>query len=210
VTSLDRSFEDRLGDVLAEPMTSAQRSALDARLAPTLAAPRRVGLLGRRMVRRSLLLVAVMVIVLPLLAAAGLFSTEDPFGLADASEFQAELDVAKSVVPLPVGRNWPDFLKVTDQSASYSRGGARGWVENVALCIWFDEWLVARTAGDPRREQVASTEIESIPTWPSWNSVFWTQSVRDHYAPIIRQVAAGDPTGVEAEMQLNCSWAAGD
>lgn len=98
----------------------------------------------------------------------------------------------------------------TDQSASYSHGGARSWVENVALCIWFDEWLVARTADDPAREQIAAAEIESIPTWPSWNSVFWTQSVRDHYAPIIRGVAAGDPTGVEAEMQLNCSWAAGD
>ncbi len=42
---------------------------------------------------------------------------------------------------------------------------------------------------------------ERIPTWPSWNSVLSTQSVRDHYAPIIRQVAAGNPTGVEAEMQ---------
>jgi hypothetical protein len=208
VTSLDRSFEDRLANVLAEPMTSAQRSVLDARLAPTLAAPRRRGFLARRMVRRSLLLVAALMIALPLMAAAGFFSTEDPFGLADAPEFQAELDAAKAVVSLPAGRTWPDFLTVTDQSAAYSRGGARGWVESVALCVWFDEWLVARTAGDPAREQVARSEIESVPTWPSWNSVFWTQSVRDHYRPIISQVAAGDPTGVQAEMQTNCSWVA--
>ncbi len=84
-----------------------------------------------------------------------------------------------------------------------------------------DGWRASRCAsgstsgwsrGPPatRREQIAAAEIERIPTWPSWNSVFWTQSVRDHYAPIIRQVAAGDPTGVEAEMQLNCSWAAGE
>jgi hypothetical protein len=209
VTSLDRSFEDRLGDSLAEPMTSVQRSALDARLAPSLAAPRRGGLLGRRMVRRSLLLVAALVIALPLMAAAGLFSTEDPFGLSDASEFQAELDAAKAVVPLPAGRSWPDFLNVTDQSGAYSRGGGRAWVETVALCVWFDEWLVARSAGDPAREQVASAEIAGIPTWPSWNSVFWTQSVRDHYAPIIAQVAAGNPTGVQAEMQNSCSGVAG-
>jgi len=28
------------------------------------------------------------------------------------------------------------------------------------------------------------------------------------YTPILGQVASGDPTGVEAEMQTNCSWAA--
>ncbi len=208
MTSPDRSFEDRLEDVLTEPMTSAQRSALDARLAPTLAAPRRRGLFGGRMVRRSLLLVAALVIALPLMAAAGFFSTETPFGVADAAEFQAELDVAKGQVALPSGRTWPEFLTVTDRSASYSRGGALSWVESVAVCVWFDEWLVARSVGDPAREQTARVEIESIPTWPSWNSAFWTQSVRDHYNPIIRQVAAGDPTGVEAEMQTNCSWVA--
>jgi hypothetical protein len=209
VTSLDRSFEDRLADVLTEPMTSAQRATLDSRLAPSLSAPRRGGLLRRRSVRGSLLLVAAVIVALPLMAAAGLFSTEDPYGLADAREFQAELDVAKAEVALPLGRSWPGFLKVTDQSAAYSRGGARGWVESVALCVWFDEWLVARTAGDAERSQVASTEIQGIPTWPSWNSVFWTQSVRDHYAPIIRQVAAGDPSGVEAEMQNSCSGVVG-
>jgi hypothetical protein len=209
VTSLDRSFEDRLGDVLTEPMTSAQRSALDARLAPSFAAPRRGGPLRRRMIRRSLLVAAALVIAVPLMAAAGLFSTEDPFGLTDAAAFQAELDAAKAAVPLPAGRAWPDFLQVTDQAAGYSRGGGRSWVENVALCVWFDEWLVARTAGDQARQQIAGTEIATIPSWPSWNSVFWTQSVRDHYAPIIRQVAAGDPTGVENEMQTNCSWVPG-
>lgn len=208
MTSLDRSFEDRLGDALAEPVTSAQRSALDVRMAPTLAGPRRTGLLGGRIVRRGLLLAAALLIALPLMAAAGFFSTEDPFGLADAAEFQAELDVAKAAVALPAGQSWPDFLKVTDPSASYSRGGARSWVESVAMCIWFDEWLGALTTGDPAREQVARAEIESIPTWPSWNSPFWTQSVRDHYGPIISQVSAGDPSGVEAEMQTNCSWTA--
>lgn len=208
MTTLDQSFEDRLANALAEPMTPVQRSALDLRLAPALDAPRRVGFLGRRVVRRSLLLVAALIIALPLMAAAGFFSTEDPFGLADASEFQAELNVAKSEVALPAGRTWPEFLNVTDQSAAYSRGGARGWVESVAMCVWFDDWLDARTAGDAPREQVARAEIASIPSWPSWNSVFWTQSVRDHYTPIISQVASGDPTGVEAEMQTNCSWAA--
>lgn len=209
MTSLDRSFEDHLGAALTVPMTSAQRAALDARLASSLAAPRRRGLFGRRVVRRSLLLVTAVLIALPLMAAAGLFSTEDPYGLANASEFQAELNAAKAVVPLPADRTWPSFLKVTDQSGAYSRGGARGWVESVAMCIWFDDWLSARNAGNAVREQAARAEIASIPSWPSWNSVSWTQSVRDHYAPIIRQVTTGDPTGVQAEMQTNCSWAAG-
>jgi hypothetical protein len=210
VTSTDRSFEGRLTDALAEPMTAAQRAFLDARLAPTLAGRPPARLLGRRAVRRSLLLVAALLVVIPLVAAATMLSTEDPFGLADAAEFQAELDAAKAAVPLPAGRSWPAHLTVTDQSAAYSRGGARGWVESNAVCIWFDEWLDARAAGDATREGLAAAEIQRIPTWPSWNSLFWDQSVRDWYAPIIQQVANGDPSGVEREMQGGCSWAAGD
>jgi hypothetical protein len=210
VTSSDRSLEGRLTDALIEPMTPLQRTILDARLAPTLANRPPVRLLGRRAVRRSLLLAAALVIAIPLVAAAAaILSTEDPFGLADATEFQAELDAAKAVVPLPAGRSWPAHLTVTDQSAGYSRGGARSWVENNALCIWFDEWLDARAAGDASRTGLAAAEIGRIPTWPSWNSVFWTQSVRDWYGPIIQQVANGDPSGVEREMQSSCSWAAG-
>jgi hypothetical protein len=82
-------------------------------------------------------------------------------------------------------------------------------VESNAVCIWFVEWLDARAAGDGSRTGLAAAEIGRIPTWPSWNSPFWTQSVRDWYAPIIAQVANGDPRGVGREMQLNCSWAAG-
>jgi hypothetical protein len=211
VTSADRSFEGRLTDALTEPMTAAQRSSLDARLAPTLARPAPRHRFIRLPVRRSLLLVAALILLVPLVAAtAAILSTEDPFGLADATEFQAELDAAKAAVPLPAGRTWPAHLTVTDQSAAYSRGGARSWVEGNAVCIWFDEWLDARAAGDATRAGLAAAEIARIPTWPSWNSPFWTQSVRDWYAPIIRQVANGDPSGVEAEMQNNCSWAAGD
>src|SRR4029078_10737568 len=127
-------------------MTPVQRSALDLRLAPALDARRRIGFFGRRVVRRSLLLVAALMIALPLMAAAGFFSPEDPFGVADASEFQAELNVAKAEVALPAGRTWPEFLKVTDQSASYSRGGARGWVESVAMGVRLDDRVAARHA----------------------------------------------------------------
>lgn len=70
MTSSDRPFEDRLREAVGEAMTSAQVTALDARLARPLSR-RRPTLLGRRTLRRSALLVAAIVVTLPLAALAG-------------------------------------------------------------------------------------------------------------------------------------------
>jgi hypothetical protein len=204
-------FEDLLTDALAEPMTPRQRSALDTRVLPFVTMPRRSRrFLRRPAVRRSLLLVAVVLIALPLAALGGMFSTEDPFGLATPTEFQAELDVAMAEVPLPAGRTWPDVPALhADQPGvgGYSREGGRGTVEGIAVCIWLDEWLDARLDGDAAREHVAAIHIHGIRTWPSWDSVFWDQSVRDHYGPIIDAVADGNAEPVQAEMTTGgCSW----
>jgi hypothetical protein len=91
------------------------------------------------------------------------------------------------------------------RGAVYDRGGGRSEVEFLAMCIWFDDWLDARAAGDPERERAATDQIQLFRTWPSWDSPFWDQSVRDHFNPIIDAVANGDPGPVEAEMTLNCS-----
>jgi hypothetical protein len=206
VTVHEMSFEHRLTEALAVPLSIDQRSRLDARIQSATAAWRPAAV-RRWPLRRSLLVAAALLVALPaVLVAAGVFSTEDPYGLADAREFRAELEAAKVAVVLPAGRTWPGFLQVTDESAGYSRGGARSWVENVALCIWLDEWLDARAVGVTARESTAAEAIAAIPTWPSWNSPFWTQSVRDHYKPVLASVAAGDETPVRQEMATNCSW----
>lgn len=126
-----------------------------------------------------------------------------PFGLATPTEFQAELDAAMNEVPLPEGRVWPDVPALhADQPGvgGYSREGGRGTVESIAVCIWLDEWLDARVAADAARAEVAAIQIHDIRTWPSWDSVFWDQSVRDHYGPIIDAVADGNAAPAEAEM----------
>ena len=62
------------------------------------------------------LVAAVLTMVIPLAALGGVFSTEDPFGLADPAEFQAELDAALAAVALPAGRTWPDLPRFTPSS----------------------------------------------------------------------------------------------
>lgn len=69
-----------------------------------------------------------------------------------------------------------------------------------------DEWLDARAAAEVPRAATAGRAIAEIPTWPSWSGPFWTQSFRDHYAPLIAAVAAGDEAPVRANMPVNCSW----
>jgi hypothetical protein len=200
----DGSFEQRLSEALAVPMSSVQRTALDDRMQELLAkpSPRTV---RRLPVRRSLLLAAVLLLLLPTVFAVGaaILSTEDPFGLAEAPEARAELEAAKAQVPLPAGRNWPAYLKI-DQSAAYSRGGQRAWVEIVAVCIWFDEWVDARDASNAQRETIAAETIAAIPTWPSWRSPFWTDSVLDHLRPLITAVRDGREQPIRQEIKLNC------
>lgn len=73
------------------------------------------------------------------------------------------------------------------------------------MCVWFDEWLDARAAGDVSREREAATTISEIPTWQSWDSPFWTQSVTDHLGSLIEAVEAGAGP-IEEEILLACSW----
>src|SRR5688572_12602534 len=54
------------------------------------------------------------------------------------------------------GRAWPSFLAVDPTAGGYSRGGGRSWVESVAMCLWFDEFLDARRADAVDREAAAA------------------------------------------------------
>ena len=60
------------------------------------------------------------------------------------------------------------------------------------------------------REAAAAETISEIPSWPSWDSPFYDQSVRDYYGPIIAAVEHGDEGPVRADMGTNCSWVNGE
>jgi hypothetical protein len=206
VTTTDRWLEERLIAALDVSLTPEQQATIGARLERALydARPRP----RRRVIRRSLLLVAALFVVLPAILGVGavLMSTEDPFGLADAGEFQAELDTAMAVTPIPAGAIWPDYL-IADPSVSYSRGGGRAWVETVAVCMWEVDWLNARAGGDAAREATARSTILGFPNWWSTDSVWFRPegARREYLAPIVAGVREGDPGPVAQDVALNCS-----
>jgi hypothetical protein len=100
MTSSNRSVEERLHDALSEPMTPVQIAKLDARIER---GSQKVSLLRGRALRRSLLLVAALVVVLPLAALAGIIPTDDhvplPPGLEErvTSLFSEDACVAPQV-----------------------------------------------------------------------------------------------------------------
>ena len=207
MTSTDRWLEERLAAALDEPLTPMQLATVGARVEQALyGAPARP---RRRVVRRSLLLVAVLFVVLPAVLGVGaaLLSTEDPFGLADAAEFHAELDDAKAITPIPAGAAWPDYLVVNDWAGSYSRGGGRAWVEFVAMCMWEVDWLNARAGGDAVREAAARATILDFPNWWSTDSVWFRPegSRHEYLEPIVAGVRDGDPGPVARDVELNCA-----
>ncbi len=201
------TFENRITEALAEPPSPDRRAVLDLRVRAAIDAGPARRARGIQ-VTRAVALAGLLAIAIPSVIVGGMFLTESPAGLADASEYAAEVEAAKHVVPLPEGRTWPDFLRPADPNAGYSRGGGLPTVESVAMCIWFDEWLEARATSESAREAVAAKTITGIPSWDSWNSTFFDQSYRDHFGPIIAAVARGEPAPVRAEMTLNCSWVA--
>jgi hypothetical protein len=219
VLKTEPDFEQLVARVLAEPMRPEQRSALDARMAGVLR-----GTMVRRGLRRLnrpklLLLVALLALTLPF-AASGV---DELFHAVTGPDFQREIDAELANVPLPAGRDWPDVGAL--QPATYrgpyegeppgefdywesGPGAARSVAEFVAVCVWFDEWLIAHDAGDTERQSAVSQGIAEIPTWPSWSSEWWDTSVTDLLQTSIDGIAAGDPEAVRSFSTLNCSGVA--
>jgi hypothetical protein len=199
------SLEQQLGAALGLPLVTAKRASLDARFQSSLASasarPRR-----RRLIGPKLALVGLLLLVPGVIAAGAMLSTEDPYGLTDAAGFQAELDSAKAITPIPAGATWPDFLRA-DPSVSYSAGGGRAWVEIVSMCLWETDWLHARAAHDTVRETAARTTILGFPSWWSTDSIFFRPAGAraDYLAPIVAGVRLGDPTAVTRDVELNCA-----
>jgi hypothetical protein len=192
-----------LRSTLSTPLTPAHMAALDARLRARLAAS------GRRRTfptRRIALVIAALLLLAPLVygASAALRSTEDPNGLASASAFQAEIDAAKRVVPLPADATWPPYLRAQDPSGSYSAGGGRTWVEFVAFCSWSRSWLDARSSGATASETRALDVLTTTPTWEFYTGAFATQSQRDGIDRVLAGVRSGDAAPVSQFVALNC------
>ncbi|MGZ6297120.1 MAG: hypothetical protein ACXWPV_08345 [Candidatus Limnocylindrales bacterium] len=197
-------FDGALRAALSTPMTARQRASLDERLLGRLQRrPRRARLARPRAV--ALLLGALLVTAPAVFAvSAALRSTESPNGLASAAAFQADIDAAKKVVPLPAGATWPPYLTAADKSGSYSAGGARTWVEFVAFCTWDQSWLAATASGESGQAATARDVILSMPSWEFYRGDFATDSSRAAIDTVIAGVRTGDKTPVAEFVRLNC------
>lgn len=196
------SFERRLADAMSIEITDASLDKLDRLLAGKLS--------RRRMPRLDRWRIAVVVAILAIstsvaaVATAGIKHTEDPFGDVDAAGFQAEIDAAKQVVPLPAGVVWPSYLKAQDENAGYSRNGGRFWVEEVAFCLWIDSWATAVDTADTASAEVARDTLLSVPTWTLYSSPFADQSYRDVLDRSLAGVQGGDVRAARDASQPAC------
>jgi hypothetical protein len=189
-------------------MTAAQQEAVDGRVASAVARRHERARGWFRLTTRTAVLLALLVFVaLPtaVFAAAEYFGgSESPFGLAEPSEFNREIETAKGVTPIPAGFRWPDYLRAKNDVV-YSRGGGSSWVESIAICMWQVDWLDARAAADTKRQSADQRVIASIPTWSSYGPPFADQSYRDVLDRIIAAVGRDDPAPVAANVALNCT-----
>ncbi len=185
---------------LSTPITSAQRAALDARIRARLDRPGRPSHHLRP--RTAALVLASLLLVAPALfvASAALRTTESPDGMESAAAYQAEIDAAQRVVPLPVGATWPATIGATDKKGSYATGGGRSSVEFSAFCAWTTEWLAASGAN----AAAAAKVITAAPTWEFYTGVFSSDSLRSVVDGVVAGVKGGDPVPVRSFVGANC------
>ena len=201
-------YDGALRAVLSTPMTPGQRASLDGRLRDRLE-PRSVRRLHIRP-RGIALVLAVLLVAAPavFVVSAALRSTESPNGLASAAAYEAEINAAKKVVPLPAGATWPLSLTASDQSGSYSAGGGRTWVEFVAFCAWDRSWLAATASDSGAQADAARYTIIAVPKWEFYRGEFASQSLRDVVDTVIAGVRSGDSAPVERFVSTNCGGVA--
>jgi hypothetical protein len=203
------SFElgTQVRDALNVDLTPSQAARLDAALSRRLESH----LLRRtqRPKRLVIVLAAALLILVPLVAAvsAGIRSTESPRGLESAAAYQAEIDAAKAVVPLPVGATWPPSVDAPDQNGSYPVGSGLSAVQDYAICPWLESWLAARAEPDSAQAVAAHDYILAIPTSEMYQGEFADQSYRNVLDGIIRGVGAGDANPAQGFVEANCSAA---
>jgi hypothetical protein len=205
------TVEDRLSAAFGVPMTAAERRIVDDRVTGLFEAeisPRRH---LRPHLTRSLLLAAVLLIVLPAILAvsAAMLSTEAPFGMGNADQYDAELAAAKAVTPIPPGMTWPPHLeRATDRNASYAVGLAQSMVEYNAYCMWLGYWYAAQERGDSASAGTAVTALRAARGWTTLSDPLTTdEAFRIGIERTIDAVEQGDASVVLNELELNCRGA---
>ncbi len=199
-----KTLEARLAGALGAPLEGAELARLDARVATALRLDPRRG--HRRAIGRKpvLVIAGLLVVALGAVASGALRSTESPFGLESAANFQAEIDAAKAVVPIPAGANWPSSLDVTDASGSYSAAGGRAMVENVAFCLWTTAWISASEDGDAASAARSLNVLRDSRSWTSYSGTFSDRSYRDIVDGIVAGAAAGNSQPAKRFVSVNC------
>lgn len=135
MTSSNGSIEERLHEALSEPMTPAQAAALDARL--DRGRSRRVPFLRGRALRRSVLLVAVVVVALPLAALAGIIPGNDQ-------------------APLPPGLE-NRVTSLFSEDGCVAPQVAEEQINAILADLGYSEWSVEPGTGAASTECVAAT-----------------------------------------------------
>lgn len=215
----DPRFEQRLTDVMSEPMPTQLRTDLDRHIATLLVAQpvarptaRRLGL-PHGPLRRSLLLVAAMFVVAPTLyaASAAMRSTEAPYGMSGAAEIDAELAQTKMVTPIPPGATWPPYLNhASDRGAQYGRGAGRQMVQYTASCMWEGYWLAGHDKGDVAQTSSALGGFEKTRTWRTFTDPFASdQGFHARHQQLVDAAEVGDADPVRQDYAINCTGVGG-
>lgn len=210
-----RPVEHRLAAAFDDPLSAPQRAWLDNRVTTALDRASTSRRRRRFRVTRSLLLVAAMLIMAPVLFAAGaaIFSTEAPYGMGDADAYDAELAAAKAVTPIPPGATWPPYLDAAeDRHASYGTGLGRSMVEINAYCLWLGYWYAAQHAGDSAAVAAAVAALNDAREWETFTDPLTSdEGFRDHAQTTIDAAVEGDADAVLVELERNCqgTWPTG-
>ena len=204
-----RSAEERLAAAFGETMTARERAALDTRVRARLETHPRPRRRFRLRLTRSLLLVALLMIVLPsvFVVGAAILSTEAPYGMGNADAFDAEMAAAKAVTPIPPGATWPPYLDhAPDRDASYETGGGRQMVQLNAYCLWLGDWYRARDRRDAAAVAAAVAALGDARRWKTFTDPLTSdQGFRDNIAGTIDAAVRGDAASVLGELQRNCT-----
>lgn len=212
----NRTVEERFSAAFGTAIPANDRAALDDRVTAMM---ERVPMKRRRFglrLTRSLLVVGALLILLPTIFVAGaaMLSTEAPFGMGDADEYDAELGAAKAVTPIPPGATWPAYLDAAeDRTGSYGTGLGEQMVEMNAYCLWLGHWYEAQEVGNDAAVAEALRVLGEARTWETFtNELLSDQGFRDNVQNRIDAAEGGDSETVLFELETNCTgtWPSAD
>jgi hypothetical protein len=143
----------------------------------------------------------------------GVETVLDPFGRPQyasqsAARYQAEVDAAKAVTPLPPRAVWPAWLEAPpDMSFSYQVNGGRSVVEYNASCLWFTYWLDQQATGTKTTQTTATAGVLQMQTWWSFTDPIANRGSNhaDYMRSLFDAVEAGEVARIEQHVAVNCT-----